>query len=94
MFVTHYDEVYLTQTPVRKLGDQLHVTGDCQNVEIVEEDVHHQNNSQVQQGLGGDVPHLPVFAGQLGVVRLWKTKWTSFTLHQSPVVNLFIVKQQ
>lgn len=60
-----------TQTPVRKLGDQPHVTGDCQDVEVVEEDVHHQNNSQMQQGLGGNVPHLPFLAGQLGVVCLW-----------------------
>lgn len=49
----------LTQTPVRELGDQLHVAGDGEDVQVVEEDVHHQDHSQVQQGLGGDVPHLP-----------------------------------
>lgn len=62
--------VCLTQTPVRKLGDQLHVTGNRQDVEIVEEDIHHQNDSQVQQSLGGDVPHLPLLTSELSVVRL------------------------
>lgn len=77
--MTHYYYIYsisLTQTPVRQLGGQLHVIGDCQDVEIVEEDIHHQNNSQVQHGFGGDVPHLPLLTGQLGVVGLWKL--TSF----------------
>lgn len=64
----------LTQTPVRELGDQFHVTGDCQDVEVVEEDVHHQDNSQMQQGLGGDVPQLFVLADQLCVVHLWNSE--------------------
>lgn len=62
----------LTQTPVGKSGDQLHITGDCQDVEIVECSIHRQDHRQVQHGLGGDVPHLPLFAGQLGVVGLEK----------------------
>lgn len=64
----------LTQRPVGELGDQLHVTGDCQDVEVVEEDIHQQDDSQVQQGLGGDVPHLPLLTGQLGVVCLFCEK--------------------
>lgn len=64
----------LTQTPVREPGDQLHVSGDGQDVEVVEEQVDEQNNSQVHQGLGGDVPHLPFLAGQLGFVCLWNYK--------------------
>lgn len=64
--------VQLTETPVSKLGHQLHVTGDSQDVEVVEEDVHHQNNPQMLQRLGGDVPQLPFLAGQLGVVHLRK----------------------
>lgn len=59
-----------TQTPVRKFGDQLHVAGDGQDVQVVEEEVHNQNNPEMCQRLGGDVPQLPVFAAQLRPVRL------------------------
>lgn len=36
----------------------------------MEEEVHKQNKPQMYQRLGGDVPHLPVFAGQLCPVSL------------------------
>lgn len=67
---------WLTQRPVGQLVDQFHVVGDGQDVEVVEEDVHHQNDSQVQQGLSGDVPHLPFLASQLCVVCLLDEKVT------------------
>lgn len=65
-----YCRLKLTKTPVRQLGNQRHVAGDGQDVEIVKEDVHHQNDPKVQQSLGGDVPQLPVFPVQPSVVYL------------------------
>lgn len=69
-FSTHNRAKSPTQAPVGELGDQLHVAGDGEDVQVVEEEVHHQNHAQMHQRLGGDVPHLPVFAGQLRPVRL------------------------
>jgi len=36
----------------------------------VEEDVHDDDDSQVTQALQADVPHLPLFPGQVGLVGL------------------------
>lgn len=72
---------WLTQRPVGQLVDQFHVVGDGQDVEVVEEDVHHENDSQVQQGLSGDVPHLSFLASQLRVVCLLEEKVTGQLWH-------------
>lgn len=49
---------------------QLHVGGDGEDVHEVEEDVHHDDDSQVDHTLQVDVPHLPLFPGQVGLVGL------------------------
>ena len=69
----------LTQRPIGELLHQPHVTGDGEDVEVVEEHVHHQDDPQVQQGLCGDAPQLPVLAAQLGAVGLGRGEEVSHT---------------
>ena len=73
----------LTQRPIRELLHQPHVIGDGEDVEVVEEDVHHQDDPQVQQGLCGYTPQLPVLAAQLGAVGLGKGEEVSYTRYRS-----------
>lgn len=54
-----------TQCPVREVLQQLHVGGDGEDVQEMEEDVHHDDDSQVHEALQIDVPHLPLFPGQV-----------------------------
>lgn len=44
---------------------QLQVGGDGEDVHEMEEDVHDNDDSQVNQALQADVPHLPLFPGQV-----------------------------
>lgn len=58
-------EELLTHCPVRQVLQQLHVGGDGEDVHEMEEHVHHKDNSQVNHALHTDVPHLPLFSGQV-----------------------------
>lgn len=49
---------------------QLHVVGDGEDVHEVEEDVHSEDDSQVNDTLHTDVPHLPLLPGQVRLVGL------------------------
>lgn len=49
---------------------QPHVGGDGEDVHEVEEDVHDNDDSQVNQALHTDIPHLPLFPGQVWLVGL------------------------
>lgn len=61
----YFREVAQTQSPVRGMPQQLQVSGDGEDVHEVEEDVHDDDGSQVNQALHADVPHLPLFPGQV-----------------------------
>lgn len=58
-------EELLTHCPVRQVLQQLHVGGDGEDVHEMEEHVHHKDDSQVNHALHTDVPHLPLFSGQV-----------------------------
>ena len=49
---------------------QLHVVGDGEDVHEVEEDIHSEDDSQVNDTLHTDVPHLPLLPGQVRLVGL------------------------
>lgn len=49
---------------------QLQVSGDGEDVHEMEEDIHNNYDPQVSQALQADVPHLPLFPGQVWLIGL------------------------
>lgn len=68
--VTNHHSDGRTQSPVREVFQELHVSRDGEDVHEVEKDVHYEDNSQMDQTLQADVPHLPFFSGQVGLIGL------------------------
>ncbi len=67
---TVFSRVLLTQRPVRHLLQKFQIVRDGQNVQEMEEDIHHQNSPKVHQSMNGDAPHLSIFTSQVRVVSL------------------------
>lgn len=65
-----------TQSPVREVFQELYVSGDGEDVHEVEEDIHYDNDSQMDQTLQADVPHFPFFSGQVRLVSLQRAAKT------------------
>lgn len=68
---------------------QLHVVGDGEDVHEVEEDVHPEDDSQVNDTLHIDVPHLPLLPGQ---VRLVGLQGAADTLHFYKSLHVFLLQ--
>lgn len=64
---------------------QLQVSGDGEDVHEMEEDIHNDYDPQVSQALQADVPHLPLFPGQVWLIGLHKH--VSQNHHVSPRKN-------
>lgn len=64
---------------------QPQVSGDGEDVHEMEEDIHNDDDPQVSHALQADVPHLPLFPGQVRLIGLHKH--TSQNLHVSPRKN-------
>lgn len=54
-----------TESPVGETLQQLHVSGDGEDVHEMKEDVHYDDDPQVDQALHADVPHFLLFPGQV-----------------------------
>lgn len=62
-----------TQSPVREALQKLHVRREGEDVHEVEKDVHYNDDSQMDQAVQADAPHLPFFSGQVGLISLKRT---------------------
>lgn len=78
-----------TQSPVGEMFQELHVSGDGEDVHEVEEDVHHGDGSQMDQTLQADVPHLPFFSGQVRFISLRRAAKTCYMGSPSIPLDLF-----